>query len=135
MSRLSLRLTFSALLIAFFYAACGSASKVSVGTNYVPVLSTRADPATRAARGTLKGDFEWAADSVSLNEAVSRWENFLKAHEPRDGEYGDGFHKLHVDAAKFELMRVYYLLGRTVDGDRLLKRIDPLTLNNTRRPK
>jgi len=135
MSRLSPRLTFSALLIAFFSVACSSASKVSVETNYVPVLSTRAHPATRAARGTLKGDFEWAADSFSLNEAVFRWGKFLKAHDPHDGEYGDGFHKLHVDAAKYELMRVYYLLGRIDDGDRLLKQIDPLTLDHYRGTK
>jgi hypothetical protein len=135
MSRLFSRLTFLALLISSIFTACSSESRHAVETRYTPVLASRPDVSTRALRGTLKGDFEWAADSASLQEAASRWEQFLKAHEPRNGEYGDGFHKLHVDGAKLELMRVYYLLGRINDGDRILRQIDPLAVNNGGRYK
>jgi hypothetical protein len=135
MSRLFSRLTFLALLISSFFTACSSESRHAVETSYTPVLASRPDASTRALRGTLKGDFEWAAESASLQEAASRWEQFLKAHEPRYGEYGDGFHKLHVDGAKLELMRVYYLLGRINDGDRILRQIDPLAVNNGGRYK
>ena len=53
----------------------------------------------------------------------------MKVHEPRGGEYEDSFQKLHIDAAKFELMRVYYLLGQIDTGDKILKQIDPLAVN------
>jgi hypothetical protein len=134
MSPSSPRLIFLAFLIGFFPTACSSTSRDAAGTSYRPLLAARFDPSNHAPRGTLKGDFEWAAESATLQEAASRWERFLNAHEPRDGEYGDGFHKLHVDGAKLELMRVYYLLGRINDGDRILRQIDPLLVNNADRP-
>jgi hypothetical protein len=134
MSRLFSRLTFLTLLISSFFTACYSESRHAVETSYTPVLASWPGVHTPALRGTLEGDFEWAAESSSLQEAASRWEQFLKAHEPSDGEYGDGFHKLHVDGAKLELMRVYYLLGRINDGDRILRQIDPLSVNNADRP-
>jgi hypothetical protein len=43
-------------------------------------------------------------------------------------EFEDATQKRYVDAAIYELMRVYYLLGQRDDGDRLLKRVDPLQL-------
>jgi hypothetical protein len=55
-----------------------------------------------------------------------RWEEFLSLHDPPDGEFEDGFHQQHVEAARHELMRVYYLLGRIEDGDMLMKKIGPL---------
>ena len=55
----------------------------------------------------------------------------MKVHEPLGGEYEDGFQKIHIDAAKFELMRVYYLLGQIDAGDRIFKQIDPLAVNSS----
>ena len=34
-------------------------------------------------------------------------------------------HATYVNAAQYELLRVYYLLGRRDDGDELLRRLDP----------
>jgi hypothetical protein len=68
--------------------------------------------------------------------AAVRWQEFLKTHRPAheahssDQEYEDAFQANHTAAAQYELMRVYYLLGRVEDGDRLLRELDPLGLIN-----
>jgi hypothetical protein len=125
------RLIFSVFLIGVLLTACSSLSRDAAESSYRPLLATGSDPSSRSPRGTLKGDFEWARDAASLKEAVYRWEQFLRVHEPRRGEYEDGFQKIHIDAAKFELMRVYYLLGQIDAGDRILKQIDPLAVNGS----
>lgn len=125
------RLAFSVFLIGFLSTACSSLSRDAAEWSYRPLLASGSDSSNRSPRGTLKGDFEWAADSASLEQAVYRWEQFLKDHEPLGGEYEDGFQKLHIDAAKLELMRVYYLLGQIDAGDRILKQIDPLAVNSS----
>ena len=135
MSRLAVRLIIPVLVVSFLPMACASAFRNATEKSYVPLLASRPDGSIQAPRGTLKGDFEWASDAISVEEAAFRWEQFLKAYEPPHGEYGDGFHKLHVDAAKLELMRVYYLLGRMQDGDRILKELDPLGLTTSGRPR
>jgi hypothetical protein len=76
------------------------------------------------ARGTLKGDFDWAAGASTLDEAATRWAEFLRAHEPANGEYEDSFQQNHVRAAQYELMRVQYLRGNVVEGDRLLTKLE-----------
>ncbi|MCP5119879.1 MAG: hypothetical protein GY953_54465 [bacterium] len=93
---------------------------------YVPVLATPS--ANEAQVGTLRGDFDAAARSSSLQEAASRWQEFIRAHRPADGEYEDEFQKNLVDAAHFELMRAYYLLGQAEKGDAVLKEMNPLQL-------
>lgn len=112
-------------VIAALVAACtiGGADR-----RYVPALDGGAAAASPAAAGTLQGDFQSAATSRSLAEAMTRWERFLHDHEPADGEYEDAYQKYRIDAAKLELMRVYYLLGRQADGDRVLRALDPLRL-------
>jgi hypothetical protein len=95
---------------------------------YAPVFANPANAAAAAERGTLKGDYDWAAGSSSLTEAASRWREFVAAHSPADGEYEDEFQMNHVNAGKFELMRAYYLLGQTAEGDAVLKEINPLGL-------
>ncbi len=72
----------------------------------------------------MKGDFDWAASAPTLDEADTRWRTFLRAHEPDDGEFEDGFQRNHVRAAQYELMRVLYLRGRTNEGDRLLTKLE-----------
>src|SRR5689334_6682840 len=48
-----------------------------------------APPAIVEARGTVKGDYDWAARSSTAEEATMRWREFLRAHAPKDGEYED----------------------------------------------
>jgi hypothetical protein len=103
---------------------------------YTPVYAKQRAPATQEERGTLKGDFLWAANATTLEMAAVRWEAFLTTYKPtRDAqapeqEYEDAFQANHIAAAQYELMRVYYLLGRVEDGDRLLRELDPLDLLN-----
>ena len=106
-------------------AACAGPQADLRRARYEPVFATGAADET-AKRGTLKGDYDWARGATEAREAVTRWEQFLKAHSPSDGEYEDGFEKLHVEAAKYELMRVYYLVGERQKGDALLRELDPL---------
>jgi hypothetical protein len=113
------------VVTAVLLAACAIGG---TDRSYVPALDRRAAAASPAAPGTLQGDFQSAAASRSLSEAATRWERFLHEHEPADGEYEDAYQKYRIDAAKLELMRVYYLLGRRADGDRLLRTLDPLML-------
>jgi hypothetical protein len=101
---------------------------------YTPVYAKQRTPAAQEERGTLKGDFLWAAHATTLEMAAVRWEAFLTTHPPaRDAqspsqEYEDAFQANHIAVAQYELMRVYYLLGRVEDGDRLLRELDPLDL-------
>ena len=69
--------------------------------------------------GTLSGDFKRAKLSETPTVAQERWEAFLREHDP--GEYEDGFHVRHVRAAKYELVRLYYLAGQVGPADRLLR--------------
>ena len=79
--------------------------------------------ATPQPRGSLKGDFDWAAGAATLADASARWNEFLRAHPP-DGEYEDAFQRNHVRAAQYELMRVEYLRGRVQEGDKLLNQLE-----------
>lgn len=92
---------------------------------YQPVYGSRNKDKLEK-RGTIRGDFQWAADAPRLTEAASRWEQFLKAHDAPDGEYEDSLHASYAAAATYELIRVYYLLGRREEGDALLRRVDPV---------
>lgn len=123
------------MLAPLIFAGCmPSSSPVSVDPGhaadrrYAPVYATKQKPTEQDKRGTAKGDFLWAAESTTLAVAASRWEEFLRTHNPHDGELEDAFQANQVAAAKYELMRVYYLLGRTDQGDRLLRELDPLDL-------
>jgi hypothetical protein len=80
--------------------------------------------AVAQARGTLKGDFDWAAGASTLDDAAARWAEFLRAHEPPNGEFEDSFQQNHVRAAQYELMRVQYLRGNAAEGDKLLTKVE-----------
>jgi hypothetical protein len=81
-----------------------------------------------AKSGTIRPHFDTAAKAQTLPDAMSRWEQFLSKHRPADGEYEDGFQKMLVDSATYELIRVYYLAGQRDKGDELLKGPNPLQL-------
>jgi len=79
---------------------------------------------TTDARGTLKGDYDWARSSTTRDEALTRWRAFLQKHLPPNGEYEDGFQRNYVRAAQYELMRLEYLLGHDKEGDALLQQLE-----------
>jgi hypothetical protein len=117
----------SAKRLVSILAACAIFScAADQDDDYVPVLATPSAQPTQS--GSLRGDFDAAARSTSLEEAVARWQDFLRTHSPADGEYEDEFQKTLVDAAKFELVRAYYLLGRREEGDAILNEMNPLNL-------
>jgi hypothetical protein len=69
--------------------------------------------------------FARAAASPTLNEATEAWKAFLLSYPP-DAESEDAVQKRYSHAARWELMRVYYLSGRVAEGDALLEAADPL---------
>lgn len=93
---------------------------------YSTVYAQQYKPAEKHARGTLQGDFVWAAESPSLRIAGLRWKNFLLRY--KEVELDSAIQARLLAIAKYELMRVYYLLGNQKEGDRLLKELDPLQL-------
>ena len=91
---------------------------------YEPLYRARSG-GPQESRGTIRGDFQWATAAPTLTDAVGRWQQFLEVHNPPGQEFEDGLHATYVNAAQYELLRVYYLLGRRDDGDELLRRLDP----------
>jgi len=113
-----------ALCAAVVATACDRRrSTGAAGAGYRPFYSMPAG-ATPQARGTLKGDFDRAMSAPTVDEAATRWTEFLRAHEPADGEYEDGFQRDHVRVAQYELMRIEYLRGRVEEGDKLLRKLE-----------
>ncbi len=116
--------------------AAAPTSTVTPARPYTPVFARREAVAAQGKRGTLRDDFQRAADASTLEEAATRWEEFLRTHSPSgesgaaNEEYEDAFEANHVNSARYELMRIYYLLGRQEDGDRILRELDPLSLSN-----
>lgn len=108
-------------------ASCTTGQPQVRDQTYTPVLAP-APAAAVAERGSLKGDFDWAASARTIPDATRRWEEFLQRHTPPNGEYEDAFQKRHIDAGRYELMRAYYLLGEREKGDAVLKDLDPLQL-------
>lgn len=100
---------------------------------YTPVYAPAYKSRERHKLKTLQGDFTWAAESDNLPTAAQRWKIFLERYAGPDKEYEDGFDTLRVEVAKYELMRVYYLLGNVKAGDKLLSELDPLKLSKEKR--
>ena len=100
-------------------------STTNVNDAYRPVYGNRGTGTTDA-RGSIRGDFQWAAAAPTVADAVPRWEAFLKTHNPPGQEFEDNLHASYVAAAQYELIRAYYLAGRRADGDALLRWVDPV---------
>ena len=71
--------------------------------------------------GSIGGDYKRAVRSKTLPEAVKKWEEFLRNHDAEDFE--DGFHANHVRLAKYELMRIYYIVGEVKKADAIIKKL------------
>lgn len=99
---------------------------LSGSRKYSPVYAQEFKPTEKYARGTLQGDFIWAADSPSIRTAGLRWKKFLRTYGER--ELDSAIQARLVKISKYELMRVYYLLGDLKAADTLLRDIDPLGL-------
>ena len=79
---------------------------------------------TKFEEGTILYDYNWAAASPNMATAQQRWNKYLQDHQQAE----DGFSKNYLISAKFELMRVYYLQGKSPKGDMLLRQFDVAAL-------
>lgn len=93
---------------------------------YIPIYAHKFKPAEKHARHSRQGDFAWAADSPTLGTAAMRWRSFLLAYG--EIELDSATQARLIAIAKYELMRVYYLMGDVKAGDKLWKELDPLKL-------
>ena len=120
------RFLFISLTILLVFPVLTASATTSSSNKYSPVYAQQFKPTEKYARGTLQGDFIWAADSPSVRTARLRWKNFLRAYGER--ELDSAIQARLVKIAKYELMRIYYLLGDRKAADTLLREIDPLKL-------
>ena len=84
-------------------------------------------------RGTVMGDYAIAQSSENPKVAMARWGKFLDDHtygEPV--EFDDLTHLYFVRQAHYELMRLYYIHGRTDEADSLLRQVQGLTVYSPR---
>jgi hypothetical protein len=116
----------SALILLLWTAACRGQEPAG-SASYTPMFTRAAEAARGSPAGTIAFDFAEAGSAKTLDEAIQRWENFLKQHPP-DADTEDAVEKRYIDAALYELARAYYLVGRRADGDRLIEQADPLQL-------
>lgn len=112
--------------MAILLTAC-SGQQASAPPPYKPAFASAARAASASADGTIAAAFAKAASAPTLNQAAEAWRDFLLRYPP-DGETEDAVHKRYSDAARWELLRVYYLSGKTAEGDALLAAADPLGL-------
>ncbi|MBA3356403.1 MAG: hypothetical protein H0U18_10825 [Pyrinomonadaceae bacterium] len=93
---------------------------------YSTIYAQQYKPTEKYPRNTLQGDFLWAAGSSSLRTAAVHWKNFLVKYGER--ELDSAIQPQLISIAKYELMRVYFLLGNIRAADQILKELDPLKL-------
>jgi len=93
---------------------------------YAPIYAHKFKPTEKYSRRSLPGDFLWAADSPDLRTAAIRWRSFLQAYS--EAELDSAIQARLIAIGKYELMRIYYLLGDTKAGDKLFRELDPLQL-------
>lgn len=118
------------LITALVYLLVSPVLSVSAALNdlrtYAPVYAQQYKPAEKYPRNTIQGDFVRAAGSLSLGTAAVRWRHFLIRYG--EIEVDSAIQPRLVSIAKYELMRVYYLLGNVRAADQILKGLDPLKL-------
>jgi hypothetical protein len=113
-------------VLAVLSSAClRDASTRAAAQPYVPLFRDAIDSARGHQAGTVAADFAQAAGAATLGDAAARFEAFLRKY-PLSAEREDAFQGRYIEAARLELARVYYLLGRREDGDKLLRDVDPL---------
>ncbi len=112
------------LLLACQVIAVSAAS--APDRRYTTIYARELKPTGNYPRGSLQGDFVWAANSPDLRTAAIRWKSFLLKYG--EMELDDGNQARLIRIAKYELMRIYYLRGDSKAGDKLLKELDPLRL-------
>jgi hypothetical protein len=118
----------TAVLLLGLVASCAPRAPDRSRAAYQPLFGEAVRSVHPLQRGTIAGDFALAAQASTLAQARTNWEAFLAKHLPPGGELEDAVQKRYLDAARLELVRVYYLLGLREEADRLIRQLDPLQL-------
>jgi len=118
------------LIAAFVLLLTGQVIAVSAASTsnrrYSTVYAHKFKLTGKYPRHSLQGEFVWAATSPNLRAAAARWKSFLLAYGER--ELDSAIQARLISIAKYELMRIHYLLGDLKAGDKLLTELDPLKL-------
>ena len=120
------RILIAALVLFLAFPVLGKQVARPANRRYTPIYAHKFKPTEKHARNSLQGDFVWASDSPTLRTAAIRWRSFLVAYGER--ELDSATQARLISIAKYELMRIYYLVGDLKAGDKLLNELDPLKL-------
>jgi len=79
--------------------------------------------------GTVTESYMKAYQSPSRGTAIKQWEAFLAKYAQNDPPtFEDITEQTLLRQAHYELMRLYYLGGRTAEADKILKKADDLVV-------
>jgi len=114
-----------AVLLSFLAAHIAIAGEASDKQQYVPlfVVDMAHEP------GTMTENYMKAYHSPTRDTAIMQWEAFLAEYVQNDTPtFEDITDQTLLRQAHYELMRLYYLGGRTTEADKLLKKADDLVV-------
>ena len=121
------RVLIAAVVLLLACQICAVSAASTSARRYTSIYAHKFKPTGNHPRGSLQGDFVWAANSPDLRTAAIRWKSFLSKYSEMELE--DGTQARLISIAKYELMRIYYVRGDLKAGDKLLNELDPLQLS------
>ncbi len=114
-----------AVLLSVLASHTAIAGEASDKQQYVPlfVVDMAHEP------GTMSENYMKAYHSPSRYTAIQQWEAFLAEYVKNDTPtFEDITDQTLLRQAHYELMRLYYLAGRTTEADKILKKADDLVV-------
>jgi hypothetical protein len=124
------RITLICLGLLVLLTGNANASDASMPDKYKPAFNVNLDAKT----SPIVAAYLNASHSPAAEIAIKRWEAFLGEYEA-DESIEDITDMTLLRQAHFELMRLYYQKGRTVEADGLLKKADDFTAFSVPEPE
>ncbi len=126
-----MRLTSTAFL-CFLIAQPGLAAETPGPDKYAPLFPMDCTYAP----GSIMESYINAYRAESIDTAIKRWEAFLKDNSTKteSASFEDLTDLILIRQAHYELMRLYYLKGRTAEADKLLKKATELVVYSAPEP-
>ena len=115
----------ASLILVLLVAGCAPPPQGS--SKYANLYGGKQVSPRPAKTGNKAGDYRWAVSAPTLSDAAEAWEEFLKTHYPTD-DVEDSPDWQRLTAARCELARVYYMLGRQKEGDDAFRKVDPIRI-------